>query len=266
MPWITHTTLATGSLPRLAVTTVIAGVLLFGTSAAHAAFKTAQCLAAKVKAAGTLQKCRATEEAKQLLSKPADPAKCQTKFQGTLAKLDTKAAKAGIGCHYRDNGNGTVTDFDTGLQWEKKDGAGGGQNLANPHDVDNRHTWGNFGGCSFVGCPNGMVYTDFLGRLNNCTSSDGTAGTDAGFAGHCDWRLPTAQELQTILDMSAPGCGSGSPCIDPIFGPTAANIYWSATTLSNFSAFAWDVYFINGFVDFDDKANDFYVRAVRAGP
>src|SRR6059036_1572800 len=35
-----------------------------------------------------------------------------------------------------DNGDGTVTDNQTGLQWEKKDGADGVENYADPHDVD----------------------------------------------------------------------------------------------------------------------------------
>jgi hypothetical protein len=43
-----------------------------------------------------------------------------------------------------DNGDGTVTDNQTGLQWEKKTTAVGSvANLADPHDVDNAYTWGN---------------------------------------------------------------------------------------------------------------------------
>jgi hypothetical protein len=169
--------------------------------------------------------------------------------------------------HFVDNGDGTVTDHQTGLQWEKKVSPAGG--ATDPHDVDNLYTWGNLSGCPFTGCPNGAAFTDFLGRLNNCTSSDGTAVTSAGFAGHCDWRLPTIQELKTIFDLTAAGCGSGSPCIDPIFGPTVADTYWSATTHVSFPDDAWFVGFgngiVNGIVNSVGKGSDVSVRAVRAG-
>jgi hypothetical protein len=245
-------------MSRIALTIIVAAVV-FGASAAHAAFKTEQCLAAKVKAAGILQKCRTTEEAKQLLSKPADPAKCQTKFQDTLAKLDTKAAKAGIGCRYRGNGDGTVTDFDTGLQWEKKGALDDSPNLSDPHDADNTYTW------SFGIDPDGTVFTDFLGELNDCESHVGST-VIGGFVGHCDWRLPTIIELQSISDLSAPGCGSGSPCIDATaFGPTVAAFFWSSITAGGFPDRAWIVGFNSGGNNVGYKSSSYYVRAVRGG-
>jgi hypothetical protein len=69
------------------------------------------------------------------------------------------------------------------------------------------------------------LFVDFLAKLN----------TQPCFAGDCDWRIPTVNEagdppeLETIVDRSAPGCGAGSPCIDPAFGPTRPLYYWSET-------------------------------------
>ena len=44
------------------------------------------------------------------------------------------------------------------------------------------------------------------------------------------------------------GCGSGTPCIDPIFGPTAADAYFSASTFSATPNLAWYVHFFNALV------------------
>ena len=83
----------------------------------------------------------------------------------------------------------------------------------------------------------------------------------ASFAGHDDWRLPREagisatgdRELESILLAPFP-CGT-QPCIDPIFGPTAPDLYWSATTTPANADDAWFVY--------DGKRNANRVPAVR---
>jgi hypothetical protein len=251
-----HPRLATRSLSRLVFAVLVA--LLLATSAADAALTTGACLAQKRVAWGTLRKCQATEEAKQLKGKPADLAQCLTKLQTALAKITAKATKAKIPCRYLDNGDLTITDYDNGLQWEKLTDDG------SLLDKDILFTWGNLSGCAFTGCPNGTAFIDLLGHFNNCVNTDGAPV--GGFAGHCDWRLPTVEELQTIVDMSVPGCATASPCIDPIFGSTVANFYSSATTDATDPDYVWGVTFYNGNVnDFGLKVNGHYVRAVRTG-
>src|SRR5262245_16470458 len=208
---------------------VIAAALLASTSAAHAAGTTPACVAKKLKEWGGLRKCEATENGKALQGRPADPGKCRTKFNARMAVISAQAAAAGIACRYGVNGDGTATDYDTGLQWEQKTDDG------SVHDKDNGYSWcvgGTYPDCSNpANPPDGTAFTDFLGTLNNQTNGDGST-TSGCFAGHCDWRLPAIEELAGIVDPTQGGCGGGSgPCIDQAaFGPTLADFYWSATT------------------------------------
>src|SRR6185436_17550709 len=100
---------------------VVVGVVLMGAARpAQAILTTPTCLAKKLSEWGSLRKCRATEEGKRLRGKSADAASCQRRFDATLATLNARATAAGIACRYQVNGDGTVTDYDTGLQWEQK--------------------------------------------------------------------------------------------------------------------------------------------------
>ncbi len=80
-----------------------------------------------------------------------------------------------------------------------------------------------------------------------------------------DWRLPSIVDLLGIVDEGASGCGTGSPCINPTFGPTQAAFYWSATTRSDFTPNAWGVNFDGGGLLNLGKTEFHYVRAVRYG-
>jgi hypothetical protein len=168
-----------------------------------------------------------------------------------------------------DNGN-SITDNYTGLQWVKTNNGDNDPDFANPQDADNYYDWEADSGCLFAGCRNGRVFTDYLSRLNFCTSTDGNTQLFAGFAGHCDWRLPTPAELQTILSAPFP---CGSPCIDPIFGPIAWSggategqpYYWSSTTVDGSPGQVWIVAFGDGSVHNITKGTTGYVRAVRGG-
>jgi len=230
---------------------VVAGVVLMSAIVPAGALTPDACLAKKLKEWGKLRKCQATENGKVLQGKTADPATCLTKFDDKLAALNSKATTAGIKCRYGVNGDGTVTDYDTGLQWEQKTDDG------SVHDKDNGYSWS----ATFSPSANGTAFGSFLAELNFSSSNDGIAFT-ACFAGHCDWRLPSLAELQTIVD-----CSQGTPCVDQtVFGPSIGQGYWSANSATISPASAWYLNMNDGSVSFTGKDDPlFIVRAVRSG-
>jgi len=142
-----------------------------------------------------------------------------------------------------DNGDETITDTMTGLMWEKKTTTvGSGTSVLDARDVDNKYTWE-------------QAMTDYVDRLNGRLIADanGTA-----FARHTDWRIPTMQELQTIVEPSAPGR------INPIFGPNVTSSYWtSSRRLLGPAAVPWYVNFGTDLPVYVGKPFELHVRAVR---
>lgn len=138
-----------------------------------------------------------------------------------------------------------VLDNVTGLMWEVKTDDGG------PRDKD-------------------ALYTNYTAGYNPGgkygTASDAAgfvkAVNAAGLCGSADWRLPTADELQGILDYSHPLPG---PAIDAAFFPNTPNtLHWSASPDARSAVRGWGVYFDDGRVfDDDDRDRPSAVRLVR---
>ena len=258
---------------RLTIFAAIAA--LVSVQSAHAVDPAVKCEASKLKEAAKYASCRLKAEAKGVQkSEAADYTKCEEKFTEKFNNAETKAGvgvcpsegdEASInarvtddadtvalllsGTRYVDNSDGTVTDIETGLTWQKTDDAGG------VTDKDNQYTWNP----AYPGtAPTGTAFTVFLAGLNG--ADDGTC-----FANHCDWRIPTIEELQTILLEPFP-CGT-NPCINQaVFGPqNASSGYWSSTTVADDPTAAKDVPFDYGDVVNDAKDYPVYVRAVRGG-
>jgi hypothetical protein len=150
--------------------------------------------------------------------------------------------RAGAVLSYTDNGDGTITDNNTGRMWAKKSDDG------SIHDKDTTYTWEN-------------AFAVHIAGLNA-----------AGFAGHTDWRLPNVRELQSIVNYETfpavppafntgcvPGC-TVLPC-----SCTAATLHWSSSTFAGFAASAWFVNVFDGAVLADNKPRALRVRAVRGG-
>jgi len=100
----------------------------------------------------------------------------------------------------------------------------------------------------------------------------------ANFGGHNDWRIPTREELVSIVDYAGAvspvvdatfhRASCGGACIDvtdPSCSCTASSDwYWTASTC-NVSCGAWLVRFDYGYVESFPQAYGRYVRAVRGG-
>ncbi|HKV54563.1 MAG TPA: DUF1566 domain-containing protein [Candidatus Binataceae bacterium] len=213
------------------------------------------CQQNKLVAQEALANCLERNAAQLLTGAAGQATQCMNRFSAALKQIDGIAAREGTSCRYVDNGDGTVYDWNHGLTWEKKTGTVGEQaDPSDPHNVNNTYTWSS----NSSGDPNGTVFTSFLSMLNDSTSSGGC------FANHCDWRLPSVEELIGLIN---PPCGTRLPCIDPIFGPTRSSNYWSDTTPPvPVPGFVWAVDFQDGTQGIFLKNGPlFYVRAVRTG-
>jgi hypothetical protein len=161
--------------------------------------------------------------------------------------------------HFVDIGDGTVTDSRTGLMWEVPTLPCAGQITC----VTDTYTW-SIGDNN----PDGTLYTVFLPAMNGqVVFGDG----ESCFAGHCDWRIPTVSELQSLLAAGFPNCTS-VPCTDPALGLTRGFSYWSSSTLPGATGVALSVNFNTGYAgpgtapnSSGNDGSSFAARAVRGG-
>lgn len=152
---------------------------------------------------------------------------------------------------WSENGDGTVTQCSSGLVWEMKT-----DDLPSVHNGNAFRTWSTGDPWNF----DGTAKTEFIDVLN-----DVSGGGAACFAGHCDWRLPTIEELSGIVDRSAGQCGGGCGPCSTIPDGWSPNGYWSSSTKADDPDYAWGVGFYDGDVDYNEKDAGRLVRAVRGG-
>ncbi|MEN9503331.1 MAG: hypothetical protein RI964_2616 [Pseudomonadota bacterium] len=156
-----------------------------------------------------------------------------------------KAAMAESNKRYTLNSNGTVTDTKTSLMWKQcSEGQSGDR-------------------CS--GDAAKYKWDDAMSKFRSGVS----------FAGYSDWRMPTREELQTLVYCStgtstlvrsdATSCGGNyqSPTINQTAFPnTALSWHWSSTEKD---MYAWGVNFDYGLNSLGHRNNVSHVRLVRSG-
>lgn len=131
---------------------------------------------------------------------------------------------------FTDNADGTVTDNLKGIIWLKN---------ANCFGV---RTWAS-------------ALTD-----SNSLASGACGLSDGSVAG--DWRLPNLKELHSLIDLgiNSPALSSGHPFIGVV-----SNFYWSSSTYTGSTGYAWFVDMNVGILNFLAKPNTNYVWPVRGG-
>ncbi|MFB2668694.1 DUF1566 domain-containing protein [Shewanella xiamenensis] len=190
---------------------------------------------------------------------------CQAQYaSNTASKPASAPAKALIDGRYRDNGNGTITDTQTNLIWMR---CSLGQQWT---------------GSTCAGLSMEMSWNEALKTAQSFS-----------YAGHSDWRVPTVDELDTLVQCSAgraplarpngeySGHTDGSclgnnyqrPTINtsafPNMPESSDSSYWSSSPYASDSSIAWFVHFGVGGVGRNYK-NGFElsyinVRLVRVG-
>jgi hypothetical protein len=135
---------------------------------------------------------------------------------------------------FTDNGDGTVTDDNTGLMWQQE-------------DDNQQYNW--------------YQATGTAHETHNSSNDDVCGFLEIG--DYDDWRLPAKKELMTIIDYSIPY--PGPLIMTSIFPNTNPGRYWSATTDASNPDLAWSADFgIGGVNIYGYKStNILYVRCVR---
>jgi len=139
---------------------------------------------------------------------------------------------------FTDNGNGTVIDNLTGLIWLKDASCLGQQDWSTANE-----------------------------------SADTLAPEVCGLApgSGTDWRLPTRRELASLVDdrYVSPALtnttGDGQWTAGTPFTGVQSNGYWSSTFTADGLSNAWMINFDDGYMNYSDQTNTFYVWPVRGG-
>ena len=134
----------------------------------------------------------------------------------------------------QDNGDGTITDFKTGLMWKQCAEGQSGSDCA-------------------TGSAEVFSWQLALQRAQTLNDS-------GGFAGASDWRVPNTKELSSLVEWQC-----WEPAINLTRFPNAPSAgFWSGSLVGESYNYAWVTYFDIGRTDFSSKSEDYHLRLVRS--
>lgn len=166
---------------------------------------------------------------------PVQTAPAQATLHPTVAPPHKKIIvhKKLFANRYADQQDGTIVDTKTALHWMQFALGQTWNGKANLTEAK-RYTWQE--------------------ALNAADEFNKTGG----FAGYQDWRVPSIDELKTIVEQSK------KPAINhTMFPATPLALFWSSTTQPNLNQSAWAVYFYGGSAYWYGKTSYYFVRLVR---
>lgn len=168
----------------------------------------------------------------------------------------------------KDNGNdlaenaidfGCVKDLTTGLIWENKTPANKSvlSDYYKLHNSASKHTWydpndDTNGGDTGQEAATGACSTDVIAGDTNSFVIDVNAEKLCGFS---DWRIPTTEELRSLVDYSVLDGTFVNPMVDTTFFPNIATTLhrWTSQTLAPSPDRAFGFHFHDGIVQSHDK-------------
>jgi hypothetical protein len=149
---------------------------------------------------------------------------------------------------FTDNWDNTVTDNLTGLMWRKNANAGG-------NCTEDLGGYSNLYYC--------VTWNEALASAKACNN--------AAYAGYTDWRIPTVNELRSLIsdqyaNPALPNtAGTGQWSEGNPFNKVRSERYWTSTGLEAKPEWVWRVEFAYGQTDSYYKSNTLFVWPVRGG-
>jgi hypothetical protein len=132
---------------------------------------------------------------------------------------------------YVDHGDGTATHTPSGLMWQR--------------------------------CAIGQIWTGSTcsGSASTMKWTDAMSLTSTSISGRTDWRLPTADELLSLVDYNRV-----EPAINSsIFPNTPSSTFWTSSLHADYPYYAFAAKFSSGFMGAGSRSWSYSVRLVRSG-
>ncbi|MCU0833342.1 MAG: DUF1566 domain-containing protein [Chromatiaceae bacterium] len=150
---------------------------------------------------------------------------------GDNCNRDSDSAAAAAS-RFSNPGDGTLIDASTGLAWKR---------------CSEGQTWD---GATCTGSASKHDWREALDLAEGATD-----------AGHDDWRVPSLDELASLIDKAC-----AHPALDlSTFPDTPAGVFWSSTRDATNPAYAWYVHFHDGHAAKGHQSRGAFVRLVRGG-
>lgn len=189
------------------------------------------------------------------------PFSTESDLNRSRVKTFTKLSETGLRVSETEKSWSCVQDNSTGLIWEVKDAGMGLRSKwhtytwYNPDEKSNGGVEGREGDVDDVTCGNPVAVK------GGCDTEKYVAAVNAsGLCGYNDWRMPSVDELSSLIDYSR-----SLPAIQQDFFPDIVMPagFWTSSPSAAGPSYAWIVIFDDGYLGTCVKSWNYYLRLVR---